>query len=146
MGEAREFEVFARSAAPPETVFALLADATSWKRWSWLPRSEREREGTHSLDGVGSIRSLGPRHFASREEVVTSDPPRHFGYILLSGLPVEDYRADVRLSLDGNGTLIAWRGRVVPKWPGSGPVLERFLRATLTRMARDLARFASHPQ
>jgi uncharacterized protein YndB with AHSA1/START domain len=143
LGEVREFEVFARSAAPPEEVWALLVDATAWNTWTRIPRAEREREGTPAPDGVGSIRSLGPRRFASREEVVAFEPPRHFAYILLSGLPVERYRADVHLSADGEGTLITWRALLVPKWRGSGPFLERFLRSTLTSFARGLARRAA---
>jgi uncharacterized protein YndB with AHSA1/START domain len=141
----RSFEVFARAAASPEVVWSLLVDATAWKQWTRLPRAEREREGSPPPDGVGSIRSLGPRRFASREEVVAFEPPRHFAYVLLSGLPVAHYRADVHLSEDGDGTLITWRARFTPKWRGSGAPLERFLRATLNSFARGLAHHAATP-
>ena len=96
-------------------IWALLVDATAWSRWSRIPRAEREREGVPAPDGVGSIRSLGPKRFASREEVVVFEPPIHFAYILLSGLPVQRYRADVELSADGGGTRITWRASFVPK-------------------------------
>ena len=135
--------MFGRSAAPPEVVWRLLVDATAWSRWSRIPNAEREREGTPPPDGVGSIRRLGPPGFASREEVVAFEPVRHFAYILLSGLPVRDYRADVELSPDGDGTLITWRARVTPKWRGTGVLLEQFLRGTLTSFARGLARHAA---
>jgi uncharacterized protein YndB with AHSA1/START domain len=146
VGGERELEVFARSAAPPDVVWRLLVDATAWKLWSRVSPAEREREGVPAPDGVGSIRRLGPGRFASREEVVVFDPPHHFAYVLLSGLPVREYRADVQLSADGDGTLIAWRGRFVAKWPGTGAALELFLRLMLTGFARGLARYAATHQ
>jgi hypothetical protein len=143
--QVRHIEVFARSAAPPDEVWRWLADASSWNVWTWLARSELEREGVPAPDGVGAIRrfSIGPG--LSREEVVGFDPPWHLAYILLSGLPVQDYRADVQLSPDGTGTLIAWRARFTPKLPGSGAALAVFLRANLTGFARGLARHTTPP-
>jgi hypothetical protein len=79
----------------------------------------------------------------SREEVVAFEPPQHFAYILLTGLPVREYRADVELTPDGDGTLITWHARFVPRWHSTGPALERFLRTTLTGFARGLARHAA---
>ena len=145
MERVRELTVFGRSSAPPEVVWALLVDATAWSQWSSIPSAEREREGTDVRDGVGSIRKLGAAGFGSREEVVAYEPVQHFAYILLSGLPVREYRADVHLSADGDGTLITWQARFVPKWRATGPLLERFLRATLTGFARGLARHAASP-
>jgi uncharacterized protein YndB with AHSA1/START domain len=141
----REFDVFARSAAPSNAVWRLLVDATAWSTWSRIPQGARECEGVPAPDGVGSIRRLGLGPMGSREQVVVFEPPHHFAYILLSGLPVREYRADVTLTPDGDGTLITWHARFVPKWRSSGPVLERFLRSTLTGFARGLARHAARP-
>jgi hypothetical protein len=65
---------------------------------------------------VGAIRvlALNPAKptRCNREEVVVFDAPTHFGYTLLSGQPLDDYRADVRLSaLPGGGTRIIWESR-----------------------------------
>jgi hypothetical protein len=79
----------------------------------------------------------------SREEVLEFDPPRHLAYTLLSGLPVRDYRADVELTPDGDGTLIAWRSGFEPKYPGTGTLLALFMRAVLTDTARRLAAHAA---
>jgi hypothetical protein len=44
--------------------------------------------------------------------VVAFDAPTHFGYTLLSGLPLDDYRSDVRLfALPSGGTRITWESR-----------------------------------
>ena len=139
----RGFQVFARSTAPPDVVWALLVDATAWSKWSRILKAEREREGTPAPDGIGSIRRLGTGPAISREEVVAFEPPKHFAYVLLSGLPVERYRADVELAPDRDGTLITWNARFVPRWRTAGGPLEWFLRRTLTSFARGLARHAA---
>ena len=135
--------VYGRSAASPDAVWALLVDATAWSRWSRIPSAVREREGIPAPDGVGAIRRLGLGRLGSREEVVAFEPPHHFAYVLLTGMPVTGYRADVTLTADGTGTLITWRARFVPKWPGTGRALEQFFRSTLTSFARGLAKHAS---
>ncbi len=138
------YEVQARSAAPPEKVFALLADGAGWSRWAGpvVVRSWWEREGDPAPGGVGAIRRLGLRSVGSREEIVGYDPPRHLAYTLLSGLPVRDYRADVRLEPEGSGTRIVWTGTFRPKVPGTAGALRLFLRATVGGFARRLARVA----
>lgn len=139
----RTLMVYGRSSAPPDSVWSLLVDATAWSRWSRIPSAAREREGVPAPDGVGAIRQLGLGRLGSREEVVAFEPPHHFAYVLLTGMPVTNYRADVTLTVDGTGTLITWRARFVPKWPGTGRALEQFFRSTLTGFARGLARFAA---
>jgi hypothetical protein len=140
----QEIEVFARSSAPPAAVWRWLADGNAWSTWAMVQHSELEREGVPAPDGVGAIRrfSIGPG--ASREEVVAFEPPHHLGYVLLSGLPVRSYRSDVELTPDGDGTLIAWRSIFEPKVPGTGALLERFFRFTLTSLARSLARHTTN--
>ncbi len=140
----REIKVFARSAAPPADVWRWLADGKSWNMWTNLQRSDLEREGVPAPDGIGAIRrfSIGPG--ASREEVVAFEPPHHLGYVLLSGLPLRSYRADVELTPDGDGTLIAWSATLEPKFPGTGALMEAFLRFTLTGLARGLARHTTN--
>lgn len=139
------YEVTARSAAAPERVFALLADAPSWKRWAGpvIVASWWEREGTPAPGGVGAIRRLGVRGASSREEIVAYDPPTHLAYTILSGLPVRDYLANVRLTPDGTGTRIEWSGRFTPKLPGTGGVLRLFLLSTIGSFVKRLAKQAA---
>src|SRR3954447_24479600 len=104
------YEVTEVSSAPPEKVFALLADGAGWSRWAgaMVVKSWWEREGDPPPGGVGAIRALGLPKLGSREEIVAYDPPRHLAYVILSGLPVRDYRADVHLTPEGTGTRITW--------------------------------------
>ena len=138
------YEVSVRSAAPPEKVFALLADGAGWSRWAgpMVVRSWWEREGTPAPGGVGAIRRLGLGRLSSREEIVEYDAPRRLAYTWLTGFPVRDYRADVQLSPDGQGTRIEWRGGFRPAFPGGAAVMRRFFLRTVGGFAEKLAREA----
>jgi uncharacterized protein YndB with AHSA1/START domain len=135
------------ASAPREKVWDLVSTASSWKDWAGVMRSSLEREGDPAPDGVGAIRHLGLPVLGSREEVVEWEPPSHLGYVILSGLPVKNYRADIRLEevapSDGSPvtTLIEWSGTFDPKVPGTGPLLKAALRRIISRFA---ARAASH--
>lgn len=141
------YEVSATSAAPPERVFALLADGAGWSRWAGpvVVRSWWARQGEPAPGGVGAVRALGLGRVGSREEIVAYDPPRHLAYVLLSGLPVRSYRADVHLEPAGAGTRIVWRGAFTPRLPGTAGLLRRFLLSTVGGFARRLARAAERP-
>ena len=60
-----------------------------------IGHSSFERHGAPEPGGVGAIRKLGRWPVYGREEVVASEAPSHHAYVLLSGQPVRNYRADV---------------------------------------------------
>jgi uncharacterized protein YndB with AHSA1/START domain len=138
------YEVTARSAAPPERVFALLADATSWSRWAGplIGHASWEREGDPAPGGVGAIRKLGRWPMFGREQIVVSEPPAHHAYTTLSGNPVRNYRADVLLTPEGDSTLITWSATFDPLVPGTGRASEAVYRRMIGSFARRLARYA----
>lgn len=136
-------QVFARAAVPPSAVWPWLADASTWSTWSNLTTAELEQAGDEERDGVGAIRRLGVGPGVSREQIVVYDPPHHLAYTLLSGMPVDGYRADVHLRPDGDGTLIEWRSSFTPRWPGTGALVRVFFTRVLSGFARGLARHAS---
>ncbi len=138
----RSFEVRATSRAPIEQVWSVIADASGWNEWAGVTRSSLEREGDPAPDGVGAIRRFGVGRFASREKVIEFDPPSHLAYVLLSGMPVSDYRADVFLSPDRNGTTIDWRSSLAPRYPGTGRALAWFMKTVVAGFARRAARWA----
>jgi hypothetical protein len=145
------------SRAPPQTVYGLLADATSWKNWAGPLISHSEWEVEPDTNAHGGTRRLGRRAFMVREEITAADPPHHHGYRLLSGQPVRSYRADVFISdlgdattSDGRaghdgppaadlGSLIEWTGTVVPLVPGTGPLMRLLLGAMVRGFATRLA-------
>jgi uncharacterized protein YndB with AHSA1/START domain len=139
------FEVQALSSAPPAAVFALLADGPSWQRWAGplIRRATWDREGDPAPGGVGAVRKLGAPPLFSREEIVAYDPPHHLAYTMLSGQPVRDYRADVRLVPDGAGTRIEWAATFRPRIPGTGRLMRWYLGAIVGGFARRLAAYAA---
>ena len=100
MGEPR-IDVHAASAAPPERVWVLLADATTWPGWSSFDEAEIERPGDDDPQGVGARRRFRRGRVRSLERIIAFEPPRHVAYALLSGLPSRDHRGDVTLTPTG---------------------------------------------
>ncbi|MBV9291154.1 MAG: SRPBCC family protein [Frankiales bacterium] len=136
------YEVTASSAAPPEQVFALVADGAGWSKWAgpMVPGSSWEREGNPAPGGVGAIRRLGLGPVGSREEIVAYEPPRHLAYCWHTRV-VRDYRSDVRLEPDGAGTRIVWSGTFRSGLLPAG-LMQRFFTRTVGGFAQRLAREA----
>jgi uncharacterized protein YndB with AHSA1/START domain len=132
----QEIDVGARSAAPPERVWALLADARSWPRWAPFDEATVE-EGR----GVGELLRFRTGRRTTRERVTGFEPPHRLAYELVSGIPIRDYRAEVTLTPDGAGTAIRWHSRFEPKIPGTGGLvrrpLQRFIEETVEGLARE---------
>jgi uncharacterized protein YndB with AHSA1/START domain len=110
-------------AAPPETVFAVLTDHRRYAEMTQLRKSEIEREGEPSPNGLGAIRRLTAVGPPLREEVIAYEPDERFSYKLLSGLPVRDHVGTVKLSAGGGGTEMVYAVRTQPTVPVVGPVV-----------------------
>jgi uncharacterized protein YndB with AHSA1/START domain len=131
------------SSAPIETVWHLLSTVETWPTWSRHKLARLERDGSPTPDGLGAIRVLaldpGKPTKCNREEVVAFDPPTHFGYTLLSGQPLDDYRSDVQLfPLPGGGTRITWESRFSTHG-ATGWFWVLVIRWVLKRWSSDLA-------
>ncbi|SEG34663.1 Polyketide cyclase / dehydrase and lipid transport [Thermomonospora echinospora] len=135
-------DVTATSSAPPEVLFEHVAVAESWPVWTGLrAKAARVRPGIGTGNGVGSIRRVG----IAREETVAYDPPKHYAYRLLAGLPADDYRADITFEpREGGGTAIRWQAQFAARFPGTGPLVRAFMNRMLGRFARGLAAHAEH--
>jgi hypothetical protein len=136
----------AETSAPIETVWQLLSTVGTWPTWSRHKLAHLERDGSPTPDGVGAIRVLGinPGKPAkcNREEVVAFDAPTHFGYRLLSGPPLDNYRSDVRLTtLPASGTRITWESRFDTHGV-TGWFWVLVVRWVVTRWSADLAKGA----
>ena len=130
------FAVAARSAAPPEQVFAVLADAPRWPEWAGrsIKHAEWVRTGTPAPGGVGAVRRLGGWPLFTQETITAYEPPSLMSYDV-RGLPVRDYSCTVELAPDGRGgTAIRWTGEFSAPRLLAGPV-----RAMLSGVVRGLA-------
>ena len=142
MTRRRNIDITVHSTAGVDAVYALLADGTTWPRWSPIESFERERGAELAVDGTGEIRIHRRGRITGRDQIVELIPGRRFAYLSLSGLPVRDYYAQVDLEPDATGSIIHWRASFVPKIPGTGALLEHGIRRFLSECADGLARYA----
>jgi hypothetical protein len=98
------------SGGSPATVFSLLKDGSTWPEWAIFDSFELERPGRDEPYGIGAIRVFITKVSRAREEVVELIPNRRLSYVLLSGFPFRDYRAEVDIEgTESGGSSIAWR-------------------------------------
>jgi hypothetical protein len=129
----------ARSRATSAAVFSLLKDSDTWPRWSLFDSSDVERAGNDERFGVGAIRTFSTRVSKSREQVTELIPNQKLGYVLLSGLPLRNYQAVVRLSSpESGGTLVNWTASFQCRY-GTGWFWRIFLNHILSRVAMQVA-------
>ena len=119
--------------------YALLKNSDSWPRWSIFNSAVLERAGEGDPFGVGAVRSFATRTSKTTEEVTELIPDRQLSYVLLSGLPLRNYGADVVLtpSVDG-GTLVDWKASFQCAY-GTGWFWRIFMNRILSDMAMRLA-------
>lgn len=130
----------AESRADPATVFRLLKDGSTWTDWAKFDSFELERPGQHETYGVGAIRVLSSKLTRAREEIVEVVPDRRVSYVLLSGLPLRAYHAEVELASAANGgTVIRWRAAFYPQHVVMGWFWRRFMTWVLATLVRRLA-------
>lgn len=139
----RAYDLERTAEAPIETVFTVLADGAGWSTWTRIGETTLEREGEPAPDGVGALRLFRTGPYRTREEVTEYEAPEggtaRFGYRLVSGLPVRDYRAEVTLTATGaTTTTVHWQGSFAPGRPGTRRLTALFLRAAVTGILRAL--------
>ena len=139
----KAYVVEAHSAASPEAVFAVLADAPTWHEWAGLAVPRSSWEAGTPAGGVGAVRRLGFGPLSSREEIVQYDPPHRLAYVLRSGEGLHHYRASVDLQAQPDGgTHIVWSGTVDPSVPGLAAPLIMIFKGLVAGFATRLARRA----
>jgi hypothetical protein len=139
VGKQVRFSVEARSAASPPAIYALLGDGATWPDWTPFSAFELEREGEAGGESQGAIRVLSSGRIRNREELTELSPDRLFSYRSLSGLPIRNHQASVRLAPAAGGTLITWHEQFEATWPGSAWYLTRGLRKFVQACADGLA-------
>jgi uncharacterized protein YndB with AHSA1/START domain len=136
----------ATSRADPGKVFRLLKDPVTWPLWSMFKSGELQRPGRGDRLGVGAIRVFRTPTSCATEEVVELVPDRRLSYVLLSGFPFRDYRADVDLApLPDGGTSIRWQSSFYAKYPGTGWFWRMVMNRVLKNIAETLAAGAEDP-
>jgi hypothetical protein len=126
--------------ADPGSVYALLADGSTWPEWSPIDSFDLIEPGDGTPEGLGAVRLFTTGRHKSRERVVTCRPGVAFAYELEKGVPLRDYRAVITLTpAAGGGTSITWRSTFRPKVPGTGGIYRRELGKFIRRTVEGLA-------
>lgn len=132
------------TSAPPAEVWRPLGDLDTWPSWAPIRSVAREVPGEHAPDGVGSIRALRTATGVTRERVTVYEPPERLAYELLAGLPLVDYRSEVRVvPRDGGGSTITWRSTFTTRSRRTAWFWRWFVGRVLNAFARPLARAAA---
>ncbi|WP_051426227.1 SRPBCC family protein [Jiangella gansuensis] len=135
----QHIDVSATAAAPAADVYALLRDGATWPEWSPIESFELESPGDGGGEGLGAVRVFRTGRIASRERIVELVPDRRFSYVLISGLAIKDYRADIDLAEGTNGTTIRWRSSFRAKVPGTGWLYRRTLTGFIRKCVDGVA-------
>jgi hypothetical protein len=135
-------EASAHSAASRDAVWALVRDIDTWQDWgTWSSTTIQTPAPGDDPQGVGVVRRLRQAPVTSIERVVEIVPGERLGYELVSGLPFENYHAQVSLADAPNGgTDITWRAEFEVRAKVRGGIarrlLERFYPDIVQRLAR----------
>lgn len=126
--------------ASPEVVFDVLTDHRGYADLTPLRKSELEREGEPTPNGVGSIRALTAVGPPMREETIVYERPTRFSYKVLSGLPVRDHVGTVSLEpTDGGGTKVTYALRTTPTVPVAGGVVVAAVKRGVTQLLNGVS-------
>jgi uncharacterized protein YndB with AHSA1/START domain len=130
--------------APPAAVWADLIDGSTWPTWSPLGSYELVTPGSAGPDApLGEIRIFRTKQLvgetAPREEVVEVVPEQRLSYVVLDGMPLVGYRADIDLTPVEGGTEVRWRSSFTARRRGMGPVYRRMLGLFIQRCVDGLA-------
>ena len=133
-------------AAPPSTVFEVLADHRNYSAISRIRSSTLEREGSPAPNGVGAIRVLKTVGPPVREEIVEFVPGERLVYKLLSGAPLRDHVGTVTLTERTDGTHVSYRIDTTPTIPFASvavmPVVKTAVRQLFDGVAAEAERRA----
>ena len=92
------------------------------------------------MASAGAQRSYG-RHVTSVERILVAEEDRRLAYTVVGGIPVRNYRADVTLTPDGDGTRIRWAASWDPTL--AGRIVLRGLRRFYPEIIAGLAAAAA---
>lgn len=128
----------ARSAAPPEAVWAVLLDHEHMADWSPFKSGQvlsRSPEGGE----VDTVRKLsgGPAGLTLTETVIAAEEPYRLEYTATGAPAQSSYHGFVTLEpTPGGGTTITWEGQFHSPLKGTGTITSKMLQSLATGLAK----------
>ena len=138
MTTARSFISITKVLAPRQVVWDVMTDHPRYVSWTSARRVTMERTGTPAPNGVGAVRVFDSGPMKVREEVMEFEPPSRMVYRLASGLPVHDYRSEMRLDEEDGVTVLTWSSTFTPRIPLTGGAFTRLMRGAVDRFAAGI--------
>ncbi|MBO0678233.1 SRPBCC family protein [Mycolicibacterium sp. S2-37] len=132
-------------AAPPEQVFAWLADPKSLTAAPLVVSAGWTNGSTGG--GVGALRTVTATGMWFREEITAFDPPRSYSYRIVRSVPAFDHDGGtLTFTPSGGGTRVDWTSTYTHPPRGGGKAMEALssrllpwsFRAILARCAHVL--------
>ena len=117
--------------AAPEAVWELVGHADRYHEWGPWSASGYQSPGDHA-DGPGVIRWMRYGRTTTVEKVLDTEKGRRLTYTVVKGIPVRNYRAEVTLTPEGEGTHIRWSASWDRTLPGR--IVHRRLSAIYPRV------------
>jgi uncharacterized protein YndB with AHSA1/START domain len=117
-----------RVRAPVDRVFAFFADH---ERFITLfgARCRRIRDGEGDINGLGSVRLVGPAGPLGMEEtIVTFEPGQRIEYAITRGSPIRNHRGTIDFRDDRGATVVDYVIRFEPKIPLTGGLIAKGLK------------------
>lgn len=139
----QEIDVTATTSGSVDVVWELIDNSATWPMWTAIDDCEIEREADR--DEPGEIRRFRTGRYVVREEIVERRAPTRLVYVLLDGLPLRDYRAEIDLRPDGAGTAIRWHTTFAPKVPLTGWIYRMALDRTTKKFVAGLVEASDDP-
>ena len=128
--------------AAPEAVWELVASANRYQQWGpWNASGYQDLAG-QAADAAGVIRWMRYGRTTTVEKVLEAEPARRLVYTVVKGIPVRNYRAEVTLRPEGEGTRIRWSASWDRTLPGR--IVHRKLRTMYPDIVGRLIAAAEH--
>lgn len=119
--------------APPEGVFAVVADHANYTRFDGVTASTILKPGSPDPNGLGAVRqiSAGPLRFD--EEITAYEPGRRMDYLItkVRALPFRHTGGSIRFTPTDTGTHVVWTSAFEVPLPVLGPLIDRALQKKL---------------
>ena len=110
-------------AAPPERVFAWLADPANLIVAPMVLRTGWAKDS--AAPGLGAIRDVVATGMWFREEITAYDPPRSYSYRIMRAVPAfKDHTGTLTFTPSGGGTHVDWTISYTHPIRGGGTAME----------------------
>ena len=135
------------STAKPADIYPLLKNSATWPMWAATEEYELVKPGRGERHGVGAQRRFRTGRNVMHEEIVELIPDQKVSYVILSDVPIKEYRADTILELlPDERTRIIWRASFHAKYWGTGWILRLLMYLVFRDFVRRLAQVAEDPK